>query len=132
MNNIFSKTRTYFILCLSSIVVGLSLSKPLISMGLIGLLFVWLIDGNLLLKLKNFYNNKLALLLSSIYVLTLLGLIHTNNFDFAIGDVRRKMPLFILKVATDTAVIILNINADNVIHSDGVIAHSPPLIFLLF
>jgi hypothetical protein len=76
--------------------IGLSLSKPLIALGLFGLMIVWLFDGNLLLKLKAFYNNKIALTLSSIYILTLIGLTYTTNFDFAIDDVRRKIPLFFL------------------------------------
>jgi len=96
MKGLFLNTRTYFLLCLSSIAIGLSLSKPLISLGLIGLLLVWLADGNVLLKLKTFYANKIALLLSSIYILTLLGLIYTSNFNYALDDVRRKMPLFFL------------------------------------
>lgn len=83
-------------LCLSSIAVGLSLSKPLTALGLFGLLLVWLIDGNIVAKLTAFYNNKIALLISSIYILTILGLIYTSNFDFALDDVRRKMPLFFL------------------------------------
>jgi hypothetical protein len=96
MTGVFSNTRPYIILCLSSIAIGLSLSKPLISMGVLGLIFFWVIDGNIQIKLKAFYNNKIAFFLSSIYILTLLGLIYTHNFDYAIGDVRRKTPLFFL------------------------------------
>ncbi len=94
MKTLFTNTRTYFLLSLSSTAIGLSLSKPLIALGLFGLFIIWLIDGDVLLKFKAFFTNKIALLLSSIYVLTLLGLIYTTNFDFAIDDVRRKIPLF--------------------------------------
>ena len=96
IKNVFSNTRGYFILCLSSIAIGLSISKPLTSLGLFGLLLVWLIDGNIRNKLISFYKNKNAVLISSIYLLTLLGLVYTSNFEFAIGDVRRKIPLFFL------------------------------------
>ncbi|OFZ01629.1 MAG: hypothetical protein A3K10_11520 [Bacteroidetes bacterium RIFCSPLOWO2_12_FULL_31_6] len=96
MKALFTNTRTYFILSLSAMAIGLSLSKPLIALGLFGLLIVWIVDGNISLKLKAFYNNKIALIISSIYLLTLIGLVYTSNFDFAIDDVRRKIPLFFL------------------------------------
>lgn len=96
IKSLFSNVRNYFILCLVLIAIGLSLSKPLITLGLFGLLIVWLADGNIKLKLKAFYNNKIALMISSVYLLTLLGLLYTSNYNFAIDDVRRKMPLFFL------------------------------------
>lgn len=92
----FSNTRGYLLLCLSSIAIGLSLSKPLMSLGLFGLLIVWLIDGNIKEKVRAFYENKIALIISSIYILTILGLTYTSNFDFALDDLRRKLPIFFL------------------------------------
>jgi hypothetical protein len=81
---------------LSSIALGLSISKPLMSLGLFGLLVVWLVDGNLLEKIKAFYKNKTALIISSIYLLTIIGLFWTNNFEFALDDLRRKLPIFFI------------------------------------
>lgn len=92
----FSGTRGYLILCLSSIAIGLSLSKSLMFLGFSGLFIVWLISGDIKEKIQSFLKNRTALLISSIYLLTLLGLIYTSNFDFAISDVRRKIPLFFL------------------------------------
>ncbi|NQX96438.1 MAG: O-antigen ligase family protein [Flavobacteriales bacterium] len=92
----FSNTRGWFLLCLCSIAVGLSLSKPLMSLGLFGLLIVWLIDGNIKQKINAFWQNKTAVIISSIYLITVLGLIHTSNFEFAIDDLRRKLPLFFI------------------------------------
>lgn len=66
------------------------------SLGLFGLLLVWLIDGNIKCKIKAFFNNRTALIISSIYLLTVIGLIWTSNFEFAIDDLRRKLPLFFI------------------------------------
>ncbi len=66
------------------------------SVGLFGLFIVWVIDGDLKSKIKAFCNNKTALLISSIYLITVLGLIHTSNFEFALDDLRRKLPLFFI------------------------------------
>jgi len=96
MNAIFFNKRTYFLFSLSCIAIGLSVSKPLISLGLICLSIVWLIDGNPPEKLKSFFSNKIALVLSSIFLLSLLGLLYTNNFNYAFGDLRRKMFLFFI------------------------------------
>lgn len=91
-----SNTRGWLILCLSAIAIGLSLSKPLISLGLIGLFLIWVFDGNITGKIKLFFSNKTALILSSIYLISLLGLIHTSNFDFAFDDLRRKISILAL------------------------------------
>jgi len=55
---------------------------------------VWVIDGNISEKIKAFYNNQTALIISSIYLISLLGLFHTSNFDFAFDDLRRKFSIF--------------------------------------
>ena len=96
IKTIFSNTRGWLILCLSAIAIGLSLSKPLISLGLTGLFLVWIIDGDILGKIKAFFSNKTALILSSIYLISLLGLLYTSNFDFAFDDLRRKISIFAL------------------------------------
>ena len=68
----------------------------MMSLGLLGLFIVWVIDGNIASKMKRFYNNKTALLISCIYLITVLGLFHTANFEFALDDLRRKLPLLLL------------------------------------
>lgn len=80
------------------VVVGLSLSKPLITLGEVGLGVTWLLNGEFKNQFRQFFKNKIALLLSSIYLLTLLGLIYTTNFEFALGDIRRKLPLLIFPI----------------------------------
>lgn len=83
-------------LCLAAIAVGLPLSKPLISLGTFGLLIVWFADGNIISKVKTFFCNKTALIISSIYFISVLGLVHTNNFDYAFDDLRRKITILAL------------------------------------
>ncbi|MBW6482051.1 MAG: O-antigen ligase family protein [Vicingaceae bacterium] len=93
---LLSHHRKFVILFLMMIVVGLSLSKPLITLGEIGLGAAWLFQGNIKNQILSFFKNRIALILSSIYLLTIIGLFYTTNFEFAIGDVRRKIPLFLL------------------------------------
>jgi len=86
--------RNFFLLGIITIVVGLSISKPLISLGQIIILLAWLVTGKIKDRVRSFYHNKIAIIISAIYFLTLFGLLYTTNFDYAIGDVRRKAALF--------------------------------------
>lgn len=78
------------------IAVGLSLSKPLISIGQGILGLAWILEGNHKEKIIAFFKNSIAWALISYYVLTILGLLYTSDFDFAWDDIRRKMPLFVI------------------------------------
>ncbi|MGB0881403.1 MAG: O-antigen ligase family protein [Vicingaceae bacterium] len=98
IKNTLSNSRGWFLLCLSAIAIGLSLSKPLISLGLFALFVVWLIDGNIPGKIKAFLANKTAVIISSIYLISVLGLIHTSNFDYAFDDLRRKITILALPI----------------------------------
>lgn len=88
--------RNFFLLSLFLIAIGLSLSKPLISIGQILMAIVWIAEGNYKKKLTSFFKNKVALVLTSLFILHLLGLIYSANLDYGLNDVRRKIPLFLL------------------------------------
>ena len=96
MSFVSTYSRNMYLFFLMFIAVGLSLSKPLITLGELCIGFLWLLEGNYLEKIKRFFKNRTALVLSSVYLLTLLGLLNTTNFDFAFDDIRRKLPLFVL------------------------------------
>lgn len=96
MSFVSTYSRNMYLFFLMFIAVGLSLSKPLITLGELCIGFLWLLEGNHLEKIKRFFKNRTALILSSVYLLTLLGLLNTTNFDFAVDDIRRKFPLFVL------------------------------------
>ena len=54
------------------------------------------------LKLKLFFNNKVAVLLASLYFLHVLGLLNTTDFGYAFKDLRVKLPLLIFPVVLAT------------------------------
>jgi len=53
-------------------------------------------------KFRRFFRNKPALILTSIYLLHLLGLFYTTNFDYASKDLRIKLPLLLFPVIFST------------------------------
>lgn len=68
------------------------------TLGLIFMVFSWFIDGKLKEKATRAFNNKLALILSSIYLISVFGLIHTSNYSYGFNDVRKKLSLFLIPI----------------------------------
>jgi hypothetical protein len=78
------------------IAVGLPLSKFLVSVGQFFLLGAWLLSSNPLVKIKLFFNNKIALACASLFLLHITGLAYTTDFAEATRDLRIKIPIFLL------------------------------------
>ena len=94
------KTRQYepaaWFLGLAMMAASLTLSPFMMSVSQFFLLAVWLFLGDPLRdKLHRFFHNPIAIVVISIYLLHLLGLIHTANFEYALHDLRVKLPLLV-------------------------------------
>jgi hypothetical protein len=91
--NFFSYSYLFGIFLLAA---SLPWSNLLMSIAQFILLFSWLFGGHLSLKLKLFAKNKTAVVISSVFILHLIGLIYTSNFSYGMEDVRKKIPLLML------------------------------------
>jgi hypothetical protein len=76
--------------------LGLPLSKFLMSVSQFFLAASWLVDLNYKHKLKLFFHNKMALTLTGLFIIHLLGLLYTTDMKAGLNDVRIKLPLLIL------------------------------------
>lgn len=111
----------YFV-TLVVLAISLPFSKFTLSLSQLFLLLVWLSDGlirrfnvqqgsflmrfvkswwitwttNLRSKPLLFVQNRTALVLASLFLLHLIGLLYTSDFDYALKDLRTKLPLLIL------------------------------------
>jgi len=56
----------------------------------------WIIGGELKEKLIRFSKNKTALVISSVFILHLIGLAYTTDFDYGLEDVKKKIPLMLM------------------------------------
>ena len=78
------------------LVTGLPLSKFFIGLSSFILFAAWLWSGDFLHKIQLWYQNKFLWLFTGIFALHLLALFYTRDFDYALNDLRIKLPLFVL------------------------------------
>lgn len=95
-----------YLLGLLMVAVGLTLSPFLMGMSQFWLVLVWLVDASLPLlkgwqggfkdKFSRFCNNKAAVLLVAFFLMHLVGLLYTADFQYAMKDLRVKLPILVM------------------------------------
>ena len=85
------------------LIIFLSLRKPWVAILLTLPFSVYLVFDGIANGFKQFFRNKPALLFSSIFLIHIMGLIITTDFDYAIKDLRTKLPLFLLPLILSTS-----------------------------
>ncbi len=97
--SVFGKNhKTVYILLLSVFVAVMPHSRILLSMSEIGLVLLWLIEGNFKIKFQKLKQSPEVILFISIFFIHILGLLHTENFSYAFKDLKIKLPVLILPV----------------------------------
>ena len=95
----FTLTQAY-VLGLMMMAVGLTLSPFLMSISQFWLVAVWVFDcfcsKTIKNKLLRFWNNKPAVLLVAFYLMHVIGLLWTTDFQYALKDLRVKLPILVL------------------------------------
>ena len=105
MKSLFpAKYHTYiYYFALMTLVIGMPVSKFMMSVAQLFLIGNWIAEGNLKNKIIGFWKNKAAVVLSSLLLLHFIGLLNTSNFADAFLDIRIKIPLFILPLVFSTS-----------------------------
>ncbi len=94
-----------YLLGLLMVAVGLTLSPFLMGMSQFWLVLVWLVDaltppfkgaGGIKTKLSRFWHNKAAVLLVAFYLMHVIGLLWTSDFEYALKDLRVKLPILVM------------------------------------
>ncbi|MEZ5199207.1 MAG: hypothetical protein R2764_23330 [Bacteroidales bacterium] len=102
----FNKIKAYhsaiYFFALSLMIISLPLSRFTLSVAQFVLLGNWLLEADFKRKYHELMANKAALVLVSLYFVHLTGLIFTTDFDFALRDLRVKLPLLALPVILAT------------------------------
>lgn len=92
-----------YIFALTILVIGMPVSKFLMSLSQIILVCNWILEGGLIAKLKSFLKNKAALILCSLILLHFIGLLYTSDYSYGFHDIRVKGPLLILPLILSTS-----------------------------
>ena len=89
-----------YLLGLLMVAVGLTLSPFLMGMSQFWLAGVWVFDGlctkSIKDKFKRFWHNIPAVLLVAFYLMHVVGLLWTSDFDYALRDLRVKLPILVM------------------------------------
>ena len=94
-----------YLLGLLMVAVGLTLSPFLMGMSQFWLFIVWFVDaltppfkgaGGIKTKLSRFFHNKAAVLLVAFYLMHVVGLLWTSDFQYALKDLRVKLPILVM------------------------------------
>jgi hypothetical protein len=120
MNKLLFFIRPYhpqvYVAALAMAVIGMPLSKVLISISMFVLLGNWLLEGGLKEKLNLFFKNRIAVVLTSLYVLHLIGLFWTSDFAYALKDLKTKLPLLLLPLILSSTPVLSEKNFRIVLH----------------
>lgn len=83
-------------LVLIIMIIGVPSSRILMSISQFCFAGLWLAHGHWKDKWRQFTQNRVALILVSFFVLHILGVFYTTDFDYALKDLRTKLPMLIL------------------------------------
>ncbi|MBE0640270.1 MAG: O-antigen ligase family protein [Bacteroidales bacterium] len=97
-----SRTNIY-VFGLALMLVSLPTSKFLMSIAQFILIFNWLLDRQVIGKFRQFFSNKPALAVASIFFIHVIGLLWTSDFAYAFKDLRIKLPLLAIPVIIATS-----------------------------
>jgi len=85
------------------LMAGIPTSRFLMSLGQFVLLGNFILEGNYLRKFHRLRQDRAALLFLMIYAMHLIGLLWTSDFQFALKDLRIKLPFLSLPVILATS-----------------------------
>lgn len=87
-----------------ALAVSLPLYPLLMSISLLTLVGNWITEGNFKEKMQLFLSNRIALILTSLLLLHFIGLAYTEDFNYALKDLRVKSPLLALPLIVSSAI----------------------------
>lgn len=90
---------TLTIFCLLLLFAGLFFSKFLLSVSMIGLAAIGLLRRDILTLLKDVGKHKAFWVLTGVFLILLLGGIHSSNMDYYMERMRIKLPFILLPLA---------------------------------
>ncbi|MFA6401748.1 MAG: O-antigen ligase family protein [Salinivirgaceae bacterium] len=95
--------KNLLIFSLLLLVLGLPLSPFLVGSSQFLLFFNWILEGNWSEKFQRFKSNRILWLFLILPVIHVLWLFNTHNLDYAIHDIKIKLPLLLFPLVMGTS-----------------------------
>lgn len=89
-------TRLLYFIGLAGIIAGVSLSKPAVSIGIMVCAGNWLLEKDLLKRLKSLSSNTFFWMALALVLMHVLGLLWSDNIAYGFKDIKTKLPIVIL------------------------------------
>jgi len=77
-------------------IIGVPSSRIIMSVSQISFGILWIAHGHWKEKWNLFIHNKVALVLASFFLLHVVGVLYSSDLDYAIKDLRTKVPMLII------------------------------------
>lgn len=94
---------------------SLPLSKFTISLSQFIIAGNWVLEGNYKQKLYLLKQNKVAMILMSLYAIHIIGLWNTSNFTYALNDLRTKVPILVFPFLMATSKLLSRIQVNKIL-----------------
>ncbi|MCH2223286.1 MAG: hypothetical protein MK066_00860, partial [Crocinitomicaceae bacterium] len=98
LDNVFGKnTHTYVLIFgLSSIAIGLTFSKAILSLGLVFIALNFFLEGNFRNSLNELKKNRVFHLIFAFFVFHIISLLWSTNLVYGLDDLKGKIPLLVI------------------------------------
>jgi hypothetical protein len=98
----FSRKNIY-VFGLALMVVSLPTSRFLMSIAQFIIIFNWLLDLKVIGKFRQFFSNRAAMVVVSIFFIHVVGVLWSSDLNYASKDLRIKLPLLALPIIMSTS-----------------------------
>lgn len=88
--------RWFYYTGLVGIIAGMSLSKPGVSTGIFVCLGAWLLEKDLLSRVKSLKNHPFFWISLGLIMVHAIGLLWTENLSYGFKDIKTKLPLLVI------------------------------------
>lgn len=94
----------YYAFFICGVIIGVFFSPAINSISNAALVITWLIEGNYKTKWNKLKSDKAFWALMSVFFIHIIGLLYTENFEYALKDLKIKLPILLLPIVFASAI----------------------------
>ena len=94
----------YYTFFICGVIIGVFFSPAINSICNAALVLTWIIEGNFQEKWSVLKKSKCFWALMSVFAIHIIGLLYTENFEYALKDLKIKLPILLLPIVFASAI----------------------------